>query len=172
LGQIAKQLGFRPRTIARRYPTKEALGLAVLEWQVGQALKAFPKDSSAEPTRVRLEHALDGFIRCYLDHNGLVARLAADLWKACSKDRDARLRLSWVHAQWQTLVQEILETGIREREVRPIPDPSAAATALVAACEGMALRVGILGEAIVAEAFRASLVELLMSSEARSAPLA
>ena len=160
---IAKHAGVGLRAIVRRYPTKEALGLALLEWRARQMLSVFSPNGPLEPIRERLDRAFDALIHFYFDHNGVVAKLNVDLWKALSKEREARLRLSWTHAQWQELIQEILDAGIRRGEIRPI-EPAAAAAALTAACEGMALREILLGGATTPEAFRASLVALITST--------
>lgn len=163
LSLIARRVGCAPRTLLRRYPTKEALSLAVLEWQAGRALRAFPKHARAEPIRERLDRALAALIQFYVDDRGLVAKLTFELWRALSKkDEETRLRLSWTHAQWQELVREILEDGTRTGEVRLTLEPATVAASVVAACEGMALRWVVLGGALTPEGFSASLVALLV----------
>lgn len=163
--EISKALGCRVSAIEARYPTKEALGLALLEWRAGQSLKALPESDQIPSARERLGEVLLQLIRFYLEDRGLVAKLMLELWRTTGKDSAARLRLSWTHAQWQALLQEILEAGIKTGELRAGLDAETAAASLAAACEGMALRYSVMGGATPPEAFRDALLTLLDSGQ-------
>ena len=158
---ISKALGCQIHAIEERYPTKEALGLAVFEWRTTQSLKALPESAQLPGANERLGEALLQMIRFYLNDRGLVARLVPELWRATVNDSEARLRLSWSHAQWQTLLQEILEAGIERGEIRASLAPETTAASLAAACEGMTLRYSMMGGATSPEGIRDSLLSLL-----------
>jgi AcrR family transcriptional regulator len=164
LSLIARRVGCGLRALSRRYSTKEALSLALLEWRAGHALRAFPEYTRTEPIRERLDRALSALIQFYLDDRGLVAKLTLEIWRALNKkEEEARLRLSWTHAQWQELIREILEDGVRTGAVRLPFDPSTVAASAVAACEGMALRWVVLGGALTPDTFKDSLIDFCVS---------
>ena len=139
IAHILQDTGLTKGALYHHFPTKQALGLAVVDEVVRQGLDRLflqPIRESARPVEALLdliahidERAPSDFVLLGCPLNNLMQEMSAI-------DPEFASRLNAVLSEWQTTVERALTTGQAQGVVRPEVDCTAAALFIVSAWEG------------------------------------
>jgi TetR/AcrR family transcriptional regulator, transcriptional repressor for nem operon len=164
LEEIIAASGVCRSNVYYHFRSKEALGLAVLDW-LAQQVAAGELDSTLRdarlPARRRLERFLTsitaGLEAAAYRRGCLFGNLAAEL---AGEHPQFRERLGGLFRRWEAAVVVCLRDGVRRGEFRPDLDVDRIATALVSQFEGAVLLSKAYGHGGPVRAARATLVLL------------
>lgn len=139
---IAKAAGVKKANIFYYFPTKEALGLELLDWVANEAL-----DHVCVPPLIEDRHPRDqvrdylGRIRAVMEKNSTVGgcplgNLALEM---ADVDEEFRSRLSSFFEAWAEGIERVLKFGMEQGVYRETLDPRGMAAFIVSSYEGAIL---------------------------------
>ncbi len=164
---VCKAAGVNKGSLYHFFPSKHALGLAVLErnWTLMRSLLDEAFDAEAPPLD-RLDRFLSAYssmMRTMQQRLGVVpgcplGNLAAEL---SAHDPEMRTRVAEVLTAWTARVASVVTDGQARGDVDPMLDPTVAARSVVACIQGFSVLAKSDGDPRVLEALR-PLVRLLL----------
>ncbi|WP_051639811.1 TetR/AcrR family transcriptional regulator [Cellulomonas sp. URHE0023] len=164
---VCKAAGVNKGSLYHFFPSKHALGLAVLErnWMLMRSLLDEAFDTEAPPLD-RLDRFLSAYssmMRSMQQSLGVVpgcplGNLAAEL---SAHDPEMRARVAEVLTAWTERVASVVRDGQARGDVDPMLDPTAAARSVVACIQGFSVLAKSDGDPRVLEALQ-PLVRLLL----------
>ena len=139
IANILADTGLTKGALYHHFPTKQALGLAVIEEVVGERLNGLvfrPLRESARPVEALLEIVAN--VPCRVDEEYI--RLGCPLNNLMQEmsplDAGFKTRLNVVLTTWQKTVEDALKRSQEQGALRPEVDTKAAALFIVSAWEG------------------------------------
>ena len=164
---VCQAAGVNKGSLYHFFPSKHALGLAVLErnWTLMSTLLDEAFDVEAPPLE-RLDRFLSVYssmMRTMQGRLGAVpgcplGNLAAEL---SAHDAQMRSRLTEVMAAWIDRVASVIRDAHARRDVDPTLDPTTAARSVVACIQGFSVLAKSEGDPVVLDALRPLMRQLL-----------
>jgi TetR/AcrR family transcriptional repressor of nem operon len=164
---VCKAAGVNKGSLYHFFPSKHALGLAVLErnWTMMRTLLDEAFDVEAPPLE-RLDRFLSAYssmMRTMQDRLGAVpgcplGNLAAEL---SAHDPEMRVRVAEVLAAWTDRVASVVREAQARGDVDPALDPTTAARSVVAGIQGFSVLAKSEGDPSVLDALQPLMRQLL-----------
>lgn len=136
---ILADTGLTKGALYHYFPTKQALGLAVIEEVVGERLNGLvfkPLRESERPVETLLEIIANVSRRVDAEYIRLGCPLNNLMQEMSPLDEAFKLQLNMVLTTWQKAAEDALERGRKQGALRPEVDTKAAALFIVSAWEG------------------------------------
>ncbi len=160
IADILSDTGLTKGALYHHFPTKHALGLAVIEEIIGDRLGRLLSDpirESEKPIDALLYLIIHVDQQVPADYMELGCPLNNLMQEMSPLDHEFKSKLNAILRNWQDTIEWALSTGQAQGEIRPDVDPKAAALFIVSAWEGC---VGIAKNLQSGEAFRTCMQQL------------
>jgi TetR/AcrR family transcriptional regulator, repressor for uid operon len=150
MDQICSEAGISPGGLYRYFPSKEAIIAAMAEDERRTATLAFEGVRTADDFLLALSDLCEKFAQSYADpcHAAFAADLMAEAvrnpkFAAVARDAESRIRHE---------ITDLIRAGQASHQVEPSLDAGEAATVLMAAADGLGLRLSVMGDYSVTSA--------------------